>query len=199
MKIVYGVVGAIALLLVGAVVAWWLVVRGVETPEHTVVTKDGDMEVRDYPALRVAEVVRSGSRDQAVSAGFRPLAGYIFASERQGDKIAMTAPVTQIPAGEQSWRVRFIMPEGYTLAELPQPASDDITLREIEAQRMAVVRFSGRADNQDIAAHEQRLRDWLAGQGLEADGAPVYAYYDDPLTPGFMRRNEVLIPVRSAE
>ncbi len=199
MKIVYGVAGAIVLLLVGAVAAWWLVVRGVETPEHTVVTQDGDMEVRDYPALRVAEVVRSGSRDKAVSAGFRPLAGYIFASERQGEKIAMTAPVTQTPAGEEAWRVRFIMPEGYTLAELPQPASDDITLREIEAQRMAVVRFSGRADDSSIAAHEQRLRDWLAEQGLEADGQPVYAYYDDPLTPGFMRRNEVLIPVRSAE
>ncbi len=195
MKVLYGVLAAIVLLLIGAVVAWWVVVRGVETPDYAVVAQEGDKELRDYPALRVAEVERRGERGDAVSAGFRPLAGYIFAREREGDSIAMTAPVTQTEAEERVWRVRFIMPEQYALEDLPAPASDEVRLRELEPQRMAAIRFSGRARDDSVEAHERGLRDWMAERGLEASGAPVYAYYDDPLTPGFLRRNEVLIPV----
>ncbi|MEM6948286.1 MAG: heme-binding protein, partial [Pseudomonadota bacterium] len=39
----------------------------------------------------------------------------------------------------------------------------------------------------------EALEGWLAVQGLEAAGAPEYAYYNDPFTPAFMRRNEVMI------
>lgn len=145
----------------------------------------------------MAEVERSGSRGDAVSAGFRPLAGYIFARERGGDSIAMTAPVTQTPEGEGTWLVRFIMPQRYALEDLPGPASEDVSLRELEPQRMAAIRFSGRATDATVEEHERRLRAWMADQGLEASGEPVYAYYDDPMTPGFLRRNEVLIPVES--
>ncbi|ABM61197.1 SOUL family heme-binding protein [Halorhodospira halophila] len=198
MKVVYWGLGIAVVLVVGAIVAWWVVVRGVETPDYTVVLQDGDRELRDYPALRVAEVERSGSRGEAVSAGFRPLAGYIFAREREGDSIAMTAPVTQTPEGEGRWLVRFIMPEQYTLEDLPRPTGEEIALRELDAQRMAAIRFSGRASDSTVEEHERGLRAWMAEQGLEAAGEPVYAYYDDPMTPGFLRRNEVLIPVESA-
>ncbi|MFP4648221.1 MAG: SOUL family heme-binding protein [Halorhodospira sp.] len=196
MKILLWTVGVLALLLIGATAAWWLVIRGVETPSYSVLMRDGELEVRDYPPLRVAEVVRRGSRGRAVSEGFRPLAGYIFARERRGASIAMTAPVTQTPVEEDEWLVRFIMPQGYSLEQLPQPASEEVTLRELEAQRMAAIRFSGRADDRSIQDQDERLRAWLEQQGLVPDGAPVYAYYDDPFTPGFLRRNEVLIPVR---
>ena len=198
MKIVYWGVGLAVVLVVGVIVAWWVVVRGVETPEYSVVLQDGDRELRDYPALRVAEVERSGSRGDAVSAGFRPLAGYIFAREREGDSIAMTAPVTQTPEGEGRWLVRFIMPAKYSLDDLPRPAGEEITLRELDPQRMAAIRFSGRASDSMVEEHERRLREWMTDQGLEAAGEPVYAYYDDPMTPGFLRRNEILIPVEGA-
>ncbi len=198
MKIVYWGVGLAVVLVVGVIVAWWVVVRGVETPEYSVVLQDGDRELRDYPALRVAEVERSGSRGDAVNAGFRPLAGYIFAREREGDSIAMTAPVTQTPEGEGRWLVRFIMPAKYSLDDLPRPAGEEITLRELDPQRMAAIRFSGRASDSMVEEHERRLREWMTDQGLEAAGEPVYAYYDDPMTPGFLRRNEILIPVEDA-
>ncbi len=198
MKVLFWLLGSAAVVLVGLVIAWWVVVRGVETPDYTLVAQEDGLELRDYPALRVAEVERSGSRGDAVSAGFRPLAGYIFAREREGDSIAMTAPVTQTPEGEGRWLVRFIMPEHYSLEDLPRPAGDAVTLRELEPQRMAAIRFSGRADDALVEEHERRLRDWMAERGLEAAGGPVYAYYDDPMTPGFLRRNEVLIPVQEA-
>ena len=71
------------------------IVNNVENPRYTAVVVDGDIEIRQYPRLVVAEFARSGDRRNAVSSGFSPLAAYIFAKERSGDRIAMTAPVTQ--------------------------------------------------------------------------------------------------------
>lgn len=39
------------------------------------------------------------------------------------------------------------------------------------------------------------LQAWMNKQGIEATGQPTYAYYNDPLTPGCLRRNEVLFDV----
>lgn len=187
--------GTIAVASVAVVAAWVAVAWSVEMPPYEVATKEGKLELRDYPALRVAEITRHGSRQEAVRTGFGPLAGYIFAREREGDSISMTAPVTQVPQGGDGWTVQFIMPQNYALETLPQPATDDIHLQEWPPRRMAAIRFGGVATDESIAEAEATLRSWMAGRGLEAVDAPVYAYYNDPLTPGFLRRNEVLIPV----
>lgn len=195
--------GGVVLLGAAAVATWAYVAATVETPPYAVAGRDGAIELRDYPALRVAEIARDGTRGEAVRAGFRPLARYIFARERPGPKIAMTAPVTQSPVtqspeGEARWTVQFVMPSAYALSDLPAPVADGVRLREVPPQRMAAIRFSGVATDASIAVQEAALRAWLGRQGLGATGAPVYAYYNDPLTPGFLRRNEVLIPVAPA-
>ncbi len=200
---------SLAVLAVLAMGAWVYIVNNVEHPAYRVVHHDGAIEIRDYPALIVAEVTRSGDRNTAVRAGFRSLASYIFAKDRAGDSIAMTAPVTQERAKiamtaprtqsrEQSsesdtWVVTFIMPSKYTLEELPRPASQDIQLRETGPVRRAAIRFSGVATDRLLATNEKRLRNWLAAQGFNAAAASTYAYYNDPFTPGPLRRNEVIV------
>lgn len=69
--------------------------NSVERPKYATVIEDGHFEVRDYPEMIVAEIVRQGDRGMAVRKGFGPLASYIFAKDRPGDAISMTAPVTQ--------------------------------------------------------------------------------------------------------
>jgi hypothetical protein len=179
--------------------------RSIDQPSYELVVKDGNIEVRDYGAMTVAEVTRRGDRDSAVRAGFRPLARYIFAKDRPGEKIAMTAPVTQqlekMPdanegGGDQTWKVHFIMPEGKEPGTLPKPSDEDVRLLRIEAKRHAAIRFSGRADDRLIKANESRLRSWLDEHGYTVVGPAVYAYYDDPFTPGMFRRNEVLLEVQ---
>lgn len=163
----------------------------VETPAYNSVRAEGAVEIRDYPALVVAETIQSGSRYDAVRKGFSPLAGYIFAKKRSGDKIAMTAPVAQI-ADDNGWRIQFVMPSGSTLENLPKPAENSVKLAEIPERRVAAIRFAGVADDALMAGKESELRAWLAANDLQG-GAATFAYYNDPLTPGFMRRNEVLI------
>lgn len=211
-KMMVFTVAGLLVLAVVAMLVFVFVVQNVEQPSYASVLRDGDYEIRDYPALVVAEVKRGGEREQGLREGFGPLARYIFARERGGqqiamtapveqqvltpdEKIAMTAPVTQSRSGDGQWVVRFIMPSEFKLEDLPAPASDAITLREQPARRLVAVRFSGRTDDTLIADQERRLRDWMAARDLTPVGPATYAYYNDPFTPGFLRRNEVLLPI----
>ena len=180
---------------VGAVAAY-AQYRQTEQPDFALVRGDGTFQLRDYPSLVVAEVSNTGSRESASGASFRRLAAYIFAQDRPagGEKIAMTAPVLQDETSPGEWRMRFVMPSQYTLANLP-PAPADIRLTEMPARRMAAIRFSGNGSGRDLALMEARLRDWMMGQGLMPAGEAEFAFYDAPMVPGPLRRNEVLIPV----
>lgn len=189
------IAAGVALSAVGAA-AVYAQYRQTEQPEYAVVSADEDFELRDYPALVVAEVSHSGSRERASGASFRRLAAYIFAQDRPagGDRIAMTSPVLQDETRPGEWRMRFVMPSKYTLETLP-PAPSDITLTQMPARRMAAVRFSGNGSGRDLALMEARLRDWITTQGMLPAGEAEYAFYNAPMVPGPLRRNEVLIPV----
>ena len=201
-------VGA-ALVTAGAAAAYAYYRSSVDEPAKTVLIDEGEYQLRRYPPMVVAEVTHTGARRQALEAGFKRLAAYIFAKDRPGEKIEMTSPVMQDEpekiemtapvmqdGGSKSgtWRTRFVMPAGYTVDTLP-PAPQDITLTQIDERKIAAVRFSGNGTNEDLERHEAALRAWIAGKGLVPAGAAEYAFYDAPMVPGPMRRNEVLIPV----
>lgn len=181
-----------------------------EEPRFTVKLVQAPFEVRDYPAMVVAEVAVTGGQKEAASKGFRLLAGYIFGGNARTQKLAMTAPVVQSPAsgekiamtapvlqtgGNGKWVIRFIMPSGSTLATLPRPTDPKVQLRTIGAARLAVVRFSGLARQDDVAARTLTLMQFVKANHLQPLGIPSLAQYDPPWTPWFMRRNEVLMPV----
>ena len=195
MKAAHLIAAGAGLAVVGAAAAY-AQYRQTEQPDYAVLGTDGDFSLRDYPALVVAEVSHSGNRERASGASFRRLAAYIFAQDRPagGEKIAMTAPVLQDETAPGEWRMRFVMPSKYSLETLP-PAPADNTLTETPARRMAAVRFSGNGSARDLALMEARLRDWMRGEGLMPAGEADYAFYDAPMVPGPLRRNEVLIPV----
>jgi DNA gyrase inhibitor GyrI len=188
----------------------------VEEPAFHTVVQDGAFEIRDYPALVVAEVSVTGAQREAASKGFRLLASYIFGANRGKQSIAMTAPVTQAPQGEKqapvgekiamtapvtqmrtegAWIVRFTMPSGYTLATLPQPNDARVHLRETPPTRFAVIRFSGVARPDNVAAETAKLSAWVQARHLHETGPASLSQYDPPWTLWFLRRNEVMIPI----
>jgi hypothetical protein len=118
--------------------------------------------------------------------------------QRDGEKIAMTAPVGQEAVGER-WAVTFMMPANYTLETLPVPTDEKVRLRAIPSRRMAAVRYSGTWSRQRYERNLARLREWLKVQGLAAAGDPVWARYNPPFTPWFLRRNEILVPLEQGE
>lgn len=179
-------------------------------PPFTVQFAQGNFELREYPALAVAEVSVSGERKEAAGKGFRLLAGYIFGGNTRKLSIAMTAPVTQQAAsnetiamtapviqagGDGNWVIRFIMPEGATIDALPQPNDPKVQLRMLGPERVVVVRFSGFAREDAVASNTAALQGFIAAHQLQPTGAPVLAQYNPPWTLWFLRRNEVMIPI----
>ena len=183
----------------------------VEEPAFATVVKDGAFEVRDYPALVVAEVTVSGDQKEAANKGFRLLAGYIFGGNKRRDSIAMTAPVAQQPISEKiamtapvtqiqsagMWTVRFTMPSSYTMDTLPEPNAPNVHLRSLPPARFAVLRFSGLARQGDVEAKSEELIAAVAAHHLRASGPVSLAQYNPPWTLWFMRRNEVMIAVEA--
>jgi len=181
----------------------------VEEPAFKTVLHEGAFEVRDYPALVVAEVTVSGDQKEAASKGFRLLAAYIFSGNKRRQSIAMTAPVAQAPTSERiamtapvtqiqsagEWVVRFTMPSAYSMDTLPEPNDPKVHLRALPPARFAVLQFSGLARQDDVAAKTAELETLARTHHLRAIGPASLAQYDPPWTLWFMRRNEVMIPV----
>ena len=189
--------------LLGGAAFYYFREKAQEEPQFRALESDGDYQVRDYPALTVAETVVQGARRAALDGGHRVLADYLTAKSRGGEPIPMANPVIQDagdPMGsdppmfdddlEGAWRTRFVMPERRSLADLPDPP-EGIELVEIPPRKVAVISFSGRWTDELLKEQEDRLRGWLARRGERADGEPEYAFYNSPMIPGPLRRNEV--------
>ncbi len=181
----------------------------VEEAKYRLVEKDGDFEIREYAPQIVAETLVEGDLEDAGSRAFRRLFRYITGNNKPGAEIAMTAPVSQEPAGQKiamtapvgqqavgdSWAVSFMMPASYDLASLPEPLDSSVYLREIPARRMAVIRYSGSWSRKSYREHRAQLEEWMGRRQLKPAGTPVWARYDAPFKPWFLRRNEILYPI----
>ncbi|WP_295581627.1 heme-binding protein [uncultured Lamprocystis sp.] len=176
-----------------------------EEPEYQIVRKLDGIEVREYAAYTVAEIVVDGPAGKAGSQAFPILAGYIFGKNKGDRKIAMTAPVTQtaVPvklemtapvtqtAAPGGFLVQFVLPKDVTLASAPEPLDARITLREVPPSRVAVIRYSGFWSESNYNEHLEKLQAGLRAADLAWSGEPVYSRYNPPFTPWFMRRNEI--------
>ena len=188
-------------------------VLAIEQAPYTVIAKKGKFELRQYQPHIVAVTVVEGDFEKVGNEGFRRLAGYINGSNRSNRSIAMTAPVGQqsssqkiamtAPVGQQGsgdrWQITFVMPAAYSLQTLPQPLDDRVVLQKVPGRRMAAVRYSGTWSRSGYDENLLRLLAWMDEQGLKPVGQPVWARYNPPFMPWFLRRNEVLVSVAPGE
>ncbi len=175
--------------------------KGLETPDYDVLETDGAIELRRCAPHLVAEVMVDGSRRGAAARGFRRLARYIFGGNATGEKIAMTAPVSQAPADGHAgrWHVRFVVPAAYAPDTLPAPRDAAVRVVEVAPEMQAVIRFSGRWSDRNLRANADTLRRWAAARGLMLGEPPRFLFYDDPFTLPFRRRNEVAFALHDPE
>ncbi len=188
-----------------------------EEPDYTVMSENDVYEVRQYMPYIVAETTVNGDFRSAGEKAFRILAGYIFGDNRSAIRMDMTVPVESEASAEpvemamttpviselteqpestdDSYVYRFVMESKYTQDTLPVPNDPRVEIRRIEPRTVAVKRFSGFWSEDNVSENEDRLMAQLQQEGLTTIGEPKLARYDGPLTPWFLRRNEVMVEV----
>lgn len=191
-------------------------IRTAEELKYDVISKSGDIEVREYQPYIAAVASMKGPYEEVQGDLFRVLAAYIFGKNTtdstiamtapvqmnpemkdSSEQIAMTAPVVMQPESEGIWKMAFSMPSKYTMQNLPKPLDPEVTLVEVPAKKFAVIRFTGSYDNLEKRGDKaEQLSKWLSTQSqYKKLSDPVFAGYDPPFTIPFLRRNEVFIEI----
>jgi hypothetical protein len=183
----------------------------IEKAKYTIIQREEDFEIRQYDSQIVAETYVEGDLEDVGNEGFRRLYGYISGDNTKKQSISMTAPVGQeagsekiamtAPVGQEKkdnrWRVTFLMPAEYSLETLPEPTDSRVKLVHDPGRLMAAVRYSGTWSEEGFEENRALLEDYIQKRGLTNAGEPVWARYDPPFMPWFLRRNEVLIPIEN--
>jgi hypothetical protein len=188
-------------------------VMAIEEAKYEVVKKDNNFEIRDYAPHVLAETIVEGDFEEAGNIAFKKLFRYISGDNKLRVEISMTAPVSQearrekikmtAPVGQQhvqeKWAISFMMPATYTIDTLPEPDDPEVMLRQVPARRIAAVQYSGFWSEEKYLHHKSELESWIQKMGFTIAGDSIWARYNPPFTLWFLRRNEVLIPIKTAQ
>lgn len=182
-----------------------------EKPEYEVLFSEGKIEYRQYQPYLVAEteVIGERNRNDSANEGFMRLFKYITGTNSSRSKIDMTAPVQQSQVSEKiamtapvqqtpstnGWRVAFMLPSKFSLANAPVPLDERINIREVTGRKMIAIRYSGRWTEKNVEKYETLLREHLTMKGISPIGNLESAVYNAPFTPPFLRRNELMLEV----
>ncbi len=185
-------VGLIMMITAGVLMSLWVgwgayVIYGIERPQYEVVERLAKhIEVRQYGEQTWISTV--GTTDNA---SFSVLASYIFGNNKEGQNVAMTAPV--ITDGTMS----FILPSALSEESAPTPNGQPIEFTTVAPRQVATLKFSWRTNPERVEKKTAELLAALRERGIEAQGDPFLMRYNDPWTPPFMRRNEIGIVVEN--
>jgi hypothetical protein len=182
-----------------------------EEAKYSVIFKDESFEVRQYEAHIVAETIVDVDFEDAGNKAFKRLFKYISGNNTSQQEIEMTAPVTQeagsekidmtSPVGQQEdnglWAVSFMMPASYSLETLPEPKDPTVVLRQVPSQYIASIQYSGFWSEKAYKSNREKLEVWINKNSFSVIGEPIWARYNAPFIPWFMRRNEILVPIKN--
>jgi hypothetical protein len=164
---------------------------------YEVLSKQPGFELRRYPAGIQIETMAKGDFVRAGNVGFGPLVRFISGNNKANKSIAMTAPVIQESAGDKTHMVRFVLPEHMKPGDVPESLDPLVKIIEVPEHLAAAKRFSGSWDQDKFEAEGAKLVSEVLTSGLETVGSLYFARFDPPWKPGFLKRNEVLIRVKS--
>ena len=167
--------------------------------EFTVLQTYKDFELREYLPCVIAEVKVSAPYSTATSAAFSSLFRYISQGNKSSQKIAMTAPVIAAQRADKpntdEWDVSFVMPDGSSFADMPDPNDSRVTLRDLGAQTCIATSFRGKATEELSAKKAAQLRAAAVKENIALSDETRICRFDPPVKPGFLQYNEIVIPI----
>ena len=107
----------------------------------------------------------------------------------------MTAPV-HIWRDQGVMNMAFTMPSEHNLSDLPVPINSSIQVVPVAGELTAAMKFSGFYGEKKTEKLSKKLFSMISNHNLEPIGPSILAVYDNPMTLPFLRRNEILIPLK---
>ena len=160
-----------------------------EEAKYEVIDKNQIFEIRKYSDRLAVETSRAG-----IDSNFRKLFNYISGRNDTQEKIAMTTPVTQIEKNG-NMTMQFYLPSKFNSDNVPNPSNTNVSIVNIEGGHYAVIRYSGRASDNNFIKHKEILEKELKRNNISIISPPIRATYDSPFTLPMNRRNEAMFKV----
>jgi len=195
----------------------WFFIRNIEEPKYEVLSKKDGYEIMEYESYLIAETTIDGSYEKSFNQGFGIIADYIFGNNTKSQKIAMTSPVIDTGSKSDSEKefekiamtvpvinkvegndrkISFVMPSKYTIETIPKPNSDLVTLKEVPARKVAVLRYTWYSNEKRVEDKKQKLSEMLERDNVETVGDFYSAFYNPPLSMPLILRNEILVDLK---
>lgn len=183
-----------------------------EKPHFEVLKEYGEIEIRQYQAMTLAQVKVESNTVEARKKAFFTLADYIFGYNVGAEKMPMTSPVLQegvlnqssviIPMttpvfqeqSERGWKMSFVLPEKYAKRSAPEPLNPEVQIIRKGEQKVVALPYHGENTPEKMRAKQVELARWLSmNQYLRVSSEFYFAQYDGPNTIPLFKANEVLV------
>ena len=190
-------------LLVPIVYLWANISIAYEETSYRIVATNKNYEIREYDDRLAVQTSQENGQNKA----FRELFKYISGSNTSSTKIEMTIPVTQsikidmttpVTQKFQDGKIimRFFLPRKFQPETAPQPLNEDLSIVVVKGGKYAVMKYSGRSTVENFEKHSNLLLEALSVNKITTLDDPIKATFNGPLTPFFVRRNEVMIRIK---
>ena len=168
-----------------------------ETLSYEIIRTYPDLQIRKYDSAVFASYTMPYSTyKQSSGQGFRTLAAYIFGKNEQSISMPMTSPVRMDM--KDSVTMHFMLPSSMDQGGYPVPNNKEIKVSMEEGKLVAVVKFSGWANDEKIAFHRARLEESLEEKGIKHKNDFTFQGYNAPFDL-VNRRNEIMVEIDALE
>ena len=164
-------------------------VMAYEEAQYKIVQKTDIYEIRNYPDRLAVQTTNADG-----NSSFRKLFNYISGKNKSNEKIQMTTPVTELEK-QGYMTMQFYLPSKFNKNNAPNPSRTDVEIVNIEGGHYAVIRYSGRASDNNFIKHKKILEEELKKNNIIILSPAIKATYDGPFTLPMMRRNEAMFLV----
>jgi len=160
-----------------------------EEPSYETIKSNKVYEIRKY-SDRLAIETTTSNQDSS----FRKLFNYISGDNEKSEEIKMTIPVTQMEK-KGKMTMQFYLPSKFNKDNVPNPSRSDVEIINIAGGYYAVIRYSGRASDNNFIKHKAILENELKKDNISIAGPAIKATYNSPFTLPMLKRNEAMFEV----
>jgi hypothetical protein len=167
-----------------------------ETLSNEIIGSIHSVDFKIYNNYTKASVNNKAYNMNSASSNFPVLANYIFGGNKDNTKMAMTSPVLYNMSNKSSFS--FIMPKQFEINNLPSPDTEKIFFETVKNQCVAVMEFSGFANEKNCAVKHLELLNILKKNNIAYNNDFMIAVYQPPYQL-INRKNEIWVEVNSLE